>query len=59
MHNPDFPKLAEAMGVKGLSVSTEDKLPGAIREMLAHPGPVVLDAKVRRRGAFANTPRKF
>ncbi len=43
---PDFVKLAEAYGVKGIRVSSRDELHSAYREMLAHNGPVVMDIQV-------------
>lgn len=45
---PDFVKLAEAFGVKARVVTTREELPEAIAEMLAHEGPYLLDAKVKR-----------
>ncbi|MBE9103287.1 biosynthetic-type acetolactate synthase large subunit [Vacuolonema iberomarrocanum] len=45
---PDFVKLAEAYGVKGMVVSRREDLADAIAEMLAHDGPVLLDAKVKK-----------
>ncbi|MBF2002383.1 MAG: biosynthetic-type acetolactate synthase large subunit [Synechococcales cyanobacterium M58_A2018_015] len=45
---PDFVKLADAFGIKGMVVRTRDELQAAIAEMLAHPGPVVVDAQVKR-----------
>jgi acetolactate synthase-1/2/3 large subunit len=45
---PDFVKLCEAYGLKGLVVRSRDELKAAIAEMLAHDGPVVLDAHVKR-----------
>ncbi|RSK51460.1 ubiquinone-dependent pyruvate dehydrogenase [Hymenobacter rigui] len=48
LDNPNFAALAEAAGVRGIRVSDPADLPGAIAEMLAHPGPVVLDAVVKR-----------
>lgn len=45
---PDFVKLAEAFGVKGMIVRSRDELKGAIAAMLAHNGPVLLDARVKR-----------
>jgi acetolactate synthase-1/2/3 large subunit len=43
---PDFVKLAEAFGGKGLRATTVDTLDQAIAEMLATPGLVVLDVAV-------------
>jgi len=45
---PDFEKLAAAYGLKGMVVRSRDELKGAIAEMLAHNGPVLLDAHVTR-----------
>ncbi|MCS6815526.1 MAG: thiamine pyrophosphate-dependent enzyme, partial [Cyanobacteria bacterium] len=45
---PDFVKLADAFGIKGIMVDSRDDLQAAIAEMLAHPGPVLLDAHVTR-----------
>ncbi len=43
---PDFVKLAEAYGGKGLRVTDPSGLDDAIREMIDHPGPVILDCVV-------------
>ncbi len=43
---PDFVKLAEAYGVKGLQVSERADLRPAVREMIETPGPVILDVVV-------------
>ncbi|WP_375418687.1 ubiquinone-dependent pyruvate dehydrogenase [uncultured Hymenobacter sp.] len=48
LDNPDFAALAEAAGVKGLSVSDPGQLAGTIAEALAYDGPVVIDAIVKR-----------
>jgi len=45
---PDFVALAKAFGVKGMLVSHADELQGAIAEMLAHDGPVLLDIQVTK-----------
>jgi acetolactate synthase-1/2/3 large subunit len=45
---PDFVKLAEAFGIKGMTISTREELKSAIAQMLTHDGPVLLDARVRR-----------
>ena len=45
---PDFEKLADAFGVKGIVVKSPDQLDHAIEEMLNHDGPVLLDVWVRR-----------
>ncbi len=45
---PDFVKLAEAFGAKGIRCDDPADLDGAILEMLAHDGPVVFDCLVTR-----------
>jgi acetolactate synthase-1/2/3 large subunit len=45
---PDFVKLAEAYGVKGIQVTSREELKDAIAEMLAHSGPVLMDVIVHR-----------
>jgi acetolactate synthase I/II/III large subunit len=45
---PDFVKLAEAYGVKGIAISQREQLADAIASMLAHDGPVLMDVKVSR-----------
>jgi acetolactate synthase I/II/III large subunit len=45
---PDFVKLAEAFGVKGMVIERREELAAAIAEMLAHDGPVLMDVHVKR-----------
>ena len=45
---PDFVKLAEAYGGKGIRCSDPAKLDDAIREMIAYPGPVIFDCLVEK-----------
>ncbi len=45
---PDFVKLAEAFGAKGIICSDPDDLDEAIMEMLAHDGPVIFDCLVEK-----------
>jgi acetolactate synthase I/II/III large subunit len=45
---PDFMMLAQAYGIKGITVDSREGLPDAIAAMLAHNGPVLLDAQVKR-----------
>lgn len=42
----DFPKLAEAFGVRGLSVRALDELAPAIADAFSTPGPVVVDVAI-------------
>jgi acetolactate synthase-1/2/3 large subunit len=45
---PDFVKLAEAFGAKGIRCSDPAKLDAAIEEMLAYDGPVIFDCMVEK-----------
>jgi len=45
---PDFAKLAEAYGVRGMRVDDVAKVDWAIEEAWEHPGVVVLDFRVER-----------
>ncbi|MDI3257524.1 MAG: acetolactate synthase large subunit [Kyrpidia sp.] len=40
---PDFVRVAEAFGIRGMRAQTPEEAREAIREMLEHPGPVVVD----------------
>jgi thiamine pyrophosphate-dependent acetolactate synthase large subunit-like protein len=44
----DFAKMAESMGARGVCVTHEDRLHGAIEDALATPGPVVVDVLIER-----------
>lgn len=46
--NPDFVKLAEAYGIKGIRVTRQDQLEAAIREANEHPGPVIVDFVIEK-----------
>ena len=45
---PDFVKLAESFGWKGIRCTSEDQLDAAIQEMIDHPGPVFFDCCVEK-----------
>jgi acetolactate synthase I/II/III large subunit len=45
---PNFPKLAEAFGIKGLLVTHEDNLAAIVAEILAYDGPVLADFRVKK-----------
>ncbi|QIE55241.1 acetolactate synthase 3 large subunit [Pikeienuella piscinae] len=45
---PDFVKLADAFGCKGIRCSDPDGLDDAIEEMLAYDGPVIFDCLVEK-----------
>jgi pyruvate dehydrogenase (quinone) len=43
LKNPDFAKMAEAVGIRGIRVEDPAELEGAVSRALAHHGPVLLD----------------
>jgi pyruvate dehydrogenase (quinone) len=43
LHNPDFAKVAEAIGLRGIRVERPDDVDAAVKEALAYDGPVLLD----------------
>jgi acetolactate synthase I/II/III large subunit len=43
---PDFVKLAEAFGAKGLRATKPEEVDAVIKEMIAIPGPVIVDVAV-------------
>jgi len=43
---PDFVKLAEAYGWKGICIEHEADLDAGIQAMIDHPGPVIVDCRV-------------
>jgi len=45
---PDFVRLAEAYGWKGIRIETPDQLEQGIADMLAHDGPVMVDCMVAK-----------
>lgn len=45
---PDFELLAQAYGIKGMLLAGRQDLESSVAEMLAHDGPVLLDARVRK-----------
>ena len=45
---PDFVKLAEAFGCKGIRVDDPADLDAAIQAMLDYPGPVIMDCRVEK-----------
>ncbi|WP_424936404.1 MULTISPECIES: ubiquinone-dependent pyruvate dehydrogenase [Bacteria] len=46
--NPDFAAVAQAMGLFARRVERSEDLPGALREVLAHDGPALLDVVTER-----------
>jgi acetolactate synthase-1/2/3 large subunit len=45
---PDFVKLAESFHARGMRVTEASDLDAAIREMIAHPGAVIMDVAVAK-----------
>ena len=46
LHNPDFVKLAEAYGVKGMRAHDSKELESKLREALELDAPVLIEAPV-------------
>src|SRR5699024_12313635 len=44
--NPDFVKLAEGFGIRGIRVSNEGEVPELMKEVFSYDGPVLVDARV-------------
>lgn len=47
--NPNFMKLAEAMGVKGIKIATQEELVSGVKEFLDYKGPVLLEVIVEKK----------
>jgi acetolactate synthase-1/2/3 large subunit len=55
--NPDFVKIAEAYGVKGIKVEDKKDVDAGLLEMMKHDGPVVLECMVdREEGVYPMVP---
>ncbi|QDP96127.1 ubiquinone-dependent pyruvate dehydrogenase [Microlunatus elymi] len=48
LDNPDFAKVAEAVGIKGISVIKPRQLKKALTEAFAHDGPALVDVATAR-----------
>jgi pyruvate dehydrogenase (quinone) len=46
LKNPDFAKMAAAIGIKGIRVENPENIKPAIEKALAHDGPVLIDVVV-------------
>jgi pyruvate dehydrogenase (quinone) len=46
--NPNFAAMAEAIGIRGIRLTSSAEVDSAISEALAHDGPVLIDAVVTR-----------
>lgn len=47
--NPDFMKLADAMGLKGIRVKKQEELASALEEFVSAKGPVLLEVEVEKK----------
>jgi acetolactate synthase-1/2/3 large subunit len=55
--NPDFARLAEAYGIRSLQVKEREGLEGVVESILAEPGPVLAEFRVRQEeGVFPMIP---
>jgi hypothetical protein len=55
--NPDFAKLAEAIGLTGIRVEDPSDVQDGVNRLLSTPGPALLDAVVEPRAlSFPPTP---
>ena len=48
LKNPNFARMAEAAGIKGVRIEDPAELEAKLAEAFAHPGPVIVDAVVAR-----------
>ncbi len=48
LDNPDFAAMARAIGLHGVRVTDPGEVEAGVREVLAHPGPALLDAVTAR-----------
>lgn len=46
--NPDFAKVADAIGIRGFSVGNSEDLEATLREAFAHDGPALIDVPIGR-----------
>ncbi len=46
LHNPDFVRLAESFGVRGMRADGPDQMVTAVREALDGDGPVLVEVPV-------------
>ena len=48
LDNPDFAALAQAMGIHAVRVEESSQLPAALKEVLEHDGPALIDVVTER-----------
>jgi acetolactate synthase-1/2/3 large subunit len=55
--NPDFVRIAEAYGVKGIRIDRKEDVDTGLMEMIRHKGPVVVNCMIdREEGVFPMVP---
>lgn len=47
--NPDFVKLAESYGIRGMKIEDESEVDAALEEIFAHDGPILADFRIIRK----------
>lgn len=47
--NPDFVKLAEAMGLKAMRLSKQEDCDAVLKEFVDYPGPILLEVQVEKK----------
>lgn len=48
LNNPNFAKMAEAIGILGIRVETPEQLSGALKQAFQDPGPALVEVLVNR-----------
>ncbi len=48
LDNPDFAAMARAIGIHGVRITDPGEVEAGVRDVLAHPGPALLDAVTAR-----------
>jgi pyruvate dehydrogenase (quinone) len=48
LKNPSFAAVAQAMGIHAVRVEQSSQLPGALKDVLDHDGPALLDVVTER-----------
>ncbi|MCX2748566.1 ubiquinone-dependent pyruvate dehydrogenase [Arthrobacter sp. MI7-26] len=48
LENPDFAKVAESLGIRGIRVDNSSGLQAGLAEALAHDGPALIDVRTAR-----------
>jgi acetolactate synthase-1/2/3 large subunit len=43
---PNFIQIAEAYGIKGISITTREELTNSVKDILEYDGPILVDCKV-------------